>query len=108
MLDMTVNLYQFYYDYFKSHELLDNELILKLAEHKADGVIAAIINAIKFRKLDYVVSIVQKVRSDKKNREPFEYLLANSRLSKKQKIWWLIIERGPVAILYLYYKLRSL
>lgn len=107
MLEMSMNLNDFYQKFLKANNLWNDEVACEMAKLKASGVIAALVNVFRFGNKRDVKNVVEKIRNNQKYNESLNDVEVRSCLPKNQKILWFFIEKHMAYIPYTYYNLRN-
>lgn len=108
MLEMTVNLQKFYYDFLKSNNLLDDAANYEFAKNIIEGSISSLINALRFGNLKDVKKVIKGINGLGKYQESLYYLRENSYLTQRQKLWCFIINNNISLLLFLFYRARNI
>lgn len=106
MLDMMLNLHKYYYNFLASNNLLDEDAIVIIQKNLVEGIIAALVNSIRFGKLSKTWQLMKRIRTNVEYRCTFENLASSSNLNSTQNIWWFFIKNRIIFIPYIYYNLR--
>ena len=105
MLEMNINLQQFYYNFLSSSNLLDDHTSYEFAKSSLEGVISSLINAARFGSLRNVSNIMKRIKTIKKYNDSVCFLKDKYSLTRHQRVWCYLIDNGISLIPYLYYKM---
>lgn len=106
MLEMSINLQTFQYSYLSSNNLLDGNASHDFARAAIEGIVAALVNTLRFGNLMDVRKLMKKIRAEEKYKESLKLLRDQRSLERRHKIWCFLINNHISITPYLFYKIK--